>query len=408
MIGTRSIDRRYLYGLFFLWPFLGFMSAVANYNSKDAKRIVYLFVIYYGFSYVIGNQFMDSSTYIDRFLYNGTLPFSELFKLVGGLYSSEDTVDIVEPLISFIVSRFTNHHSFLFAAYAALFGYFYLKSINLLYEDYRLNSGWNAKIFLVFFVCILSVNTINGVRMWTAAWVFFYGAYHVVLYKDKRYIILSLAACLVHWSYITANAVLIGYMLAGNKNIIYIPLALASFVVPNILTPYLGSVSVSGSIQNRVNNYTNQEYIQGVSEHAQHEPWFITLGNEMIFYYLVVAITIIYLYNRKKSLPAEKNLFSFILLFISFVNFGGGIPSLGNRFKMIFLLFGTLYVFLFSLRMHDRKIHPLTITGLFPMALYVAVQFRIGSEVINSWLFLPGLGLAVFAPGISLAELLFY
>ena len=71
------------------------------------------------------------------------------FNIIGGLYGSQTTVDIVQPLISFIVSRFTSHHSLLFASFAALFGFFYLKSINLLYKRYY-ESRLNALIHLAF------------------------------------------------------------------------------------------------------------------------------------------------------------------------------------------------------------------------------------------------------------------
>ena len=41
------------------------------------------------------------------------------------------------------------------------------------------------------------------------------------------------------------------------------------------------------------------------------------------------------------------------------------------------------------------------------MLLYAAVEFRIGSDVVNSWIFLPLFGLPLFVPGIPLAEFLF-
>jgi hypothetical protein len=123
----------------------------------------------------------------------------------------------------------------------------------------------------------------------------------------------------------------------------------------------------------------------------------------------MIAMILVYLiHNRLMHENSEKNLFSFSLLFLSFVNFGKAIPSFGNRFQIIFILFATLYLFLYFLKLQGEKIHLLTILGLFPMVLYAAVEIRIGSEVINSWAFLPGFGTPLFVPGISLADFLFH
>jgi hypothetical protein len=105
---------------------------------------------------------------------------------------------------------------------------------------------------------------------------------------------------------------------------------------------------------------------------------------------------------------SEKNLFSFLLLFLSFVNFGMPIPSFGERFQVLFLLFATFYVFFYTQKIQGYRMNLLTIIGLFPMLLYAAVEFRIGSEVINSWIFLPGFGLYLFVDGVPLGGLLFH
>ena len=137
---------------------MAFVTALSNYKQKEAKKIVYLFLIYYGLTFVVAQTGMDSYQYVRRFQYNATLPFSDFFKIVGGLYSSDTSVDIIEPFISFVVSRFTSDYRFLFAAYAALFGFFYLKSINLLYNRYQENPGWNSSDIYDFFYCCNSNN----------------------------------------------------------------------------------------------------------------------------------------------------------------------------------------------------------------------------------------------------------
>jgi len=89
------------------------------------------------------------------------------------------------------------------------------------------------------------------------------------------------------------------------------------------------------------------------------------------------------------------------------VNFGKAIPSFGIRFQIVFFMFATLYVFMSVKKLPGNKIHGLTLLGLFPMILYAVVVFRQGSDSINAWIFMPGLGLPLFVPGLALSELLF-
>jgi hypothetical protein len=405
-----SDSRNYLL-LFLLWPFLAFLAALSNYNQKESRKVVYFFLIYYGLNYVINQEmYMDAAGYAMAFKANAALPFSDFFKIVGGIYATETSVDIVEPLISFIVSRFTGDHRFLFAAYAALFGFFYLLSINLFYNRYRENPGWSGLIHLAFFTVILPITSINGFRMWTAAWIFFYGAYHVILYRDPRYLLITFASSLVHWSFLSANIILVIYFFAGNRNLFYFPLVIVSFVLPQLIAPVFRVISMGlgGGLQNRFEMYSSEDYVISRQDALAEDDWFLRIGNDLILYYLILAIIVIQLrfgYLMKEK--AEKNLFSFLLLFLAFVNFGSGIPSFGGRFQIVFFLFATLYVFLFSVKLPGNKVNLLTVVGLFPMILYAAIVFRQGSDTISAWIFTPGLGFPWLVPGLSVSDFLF-
>jgi hypothetical protein len=395
--------------LFIIWPFMAFVTALVNYRQKEAKRITYLFLIYYGLTFVVAQTGMDSYEYVRRFQQNAALPFSDFFKIVGGLYSSDTSVDIMEPFISFVVSRFTDNYRFLFAAYAALFGFFYLKSINLLYNRYQENPGWNSLIFMVFFITVIPITSINAPRMWTAAWIFFFGAYYVILYRDAKYFLITFAACFMHWSYLLVNLVLVVYFFVGNRNYIYFPVVLLSFIFPNSLIPLFNwaSGNSGAALQLRYSGYSSEDYNVAVMQDLQQTRWFVNLSNDIIFYYLLLVLVIIYFSQRDlMNAKTEKNLFSFLLLFLIFVNFGAPFPDFA-RFKIIFLLFATLYVFFYLLKLPGEKVNLLSTVGIFPMALYAAVAFRVGSDVINSWVFMPGFGIPWFFPGISLASFLF-
>jgi len=400
---------RYYMVLFLLWPFLAFITALINYNQKESRKVVYFFLIYYGLSFVIGELGMDAEGYAAGLKYAARIPTSEFFSIFGGLYS-ESKLDVVEPFVTFIVSRFTTSHGVLFAVWAAIFGYFYLKSINLLHDDYQKNPGWNSQIFLIFFFMIIPITAVSGVRMTIAAWIFFYGAYHVILYRKAGYLLLALSASLMHWSFLTANAILLIYFFAGNRNFIYLPLVALSFIRPRLIAPLFQSLALmSGEgIQNRYEGYSSEGYIEGIEQAAEGASWFLNLSNNLAFYYVLVVLLLIQLINRKQMKDAaDMNLFSFLLIFLAFVNFGMVIPTFGGRFQLVFMLFATLYIFRYSLKMSNRGLDLITWAGLFPMALYSAVVFRVGLESINVWIFSPVFGVPLLAPALSIAEFLF-
>lgn len=245
--------------------------------------------------------------------------------------------------------------------------------------------------------------------MWIAAWIFFYGAYHVILNRDPRYLLLTFGACLMHWSYILVNIVLVIYFFIGNRNYIYFPIVLLSFIFPSGLVPFFNwaSGNSGAALQLRYSGYSSEDYNLAVMEDLQRTKWIVNFSNDIVFYYLVVVLFVIYFARRDlMNNKAEKNLFSFILIFLAFVNFGTPFPDFA-RFKIIFLLFATLYIFLYLVKLPGVKINLLTAVGILPMAIYSAIQFRVGSEVINSWIFMPGLGTPWLFPGITLADMLF-
>jgi len=403
-----SNSKHYLL-LFILWPFMAFITALSNYRQKEAKKVVYFFLIYYGLTFVNTNEFVDAFRYGLRLKANATLSFSEFFNVVGGLYS-DTTVDIIEPLVSFVVSRFTDNSSVYFAIWTAIFGFFYLKSIDLLYNRHQISPGWNTLIIMLFFIFILPITSISGVRMPTATWIFFYGACHVILYRDYRYLILTLSSALVHWSFITANVILIVYVIAGNRNFIYLPLAILSTIIPQLLAPAFRAISLrlGGVIQSRYEGYSSEGYIIGMQESHENASWFLQISDNLVYYYLIAAIAVIQLRNRVLSSDREeRNLFSFLLLFFAFVNFGKAIPTFGGRFQIVFYLFATLYLFLYALKIPGEKVNILTLIGIFPMFLFAAIKFRLGSESINAWIFTPLFGSPVVAPLLSISEMLF-
>jgi hypothetical protein len=408
---SKPTNGKYYLLLFIAWPFLAFLFALVHYSEKEAKRVVYFFLIYYGLTIVVPvGYYIDAVGYAMSLKYNSLLPFSEIFNIFTNMYSEGGSIDMIEPLLSFLVSRITTDHRVLFAVFAAIFGFFYIKTINLLHKQYRTNPNWNALIIMAFFSLIIPVTSISGFRMWTAAWIFTYSAYHVVLNRNPKYFLLTFSAVFVHWSFVTLNFILVLYYLLGNRDIIYIPLAIASFIVPYLIAPFMAIMAqqLGGAFQNRYDMYSDESYVLLRQGAAQQAAWFMRLGSNLVLYYLLFAMAIIKTkYGYLMQGRPEKNLFSFTLLLLTFVNIGKTLPSLGTRFQLVFFLFATMYVFLFFIKRPVRNIAFITWLGLFPMFLNSAIVFRQGTDTMNAWLFTPGLGIPLLVQGIPVVELLF-
>jgi hypothetical protein len=247
--------------------------------------------------------------------------------------------------------------------------------------------------------------------MWTAAWVFFYGAYHVILFRDSRFLLVAFSSSLVHFSFFSANIILVIYYFVGNRNLLYIPLAIISFVIPQVISPVFSffATNLGGVFENRYSIYTDEDNLASAQEALADVDWFLIIADKLVFFYLLFALIMIQIkYKSIIRIRDEQNLYSFLLLFLAFVNFGKSIPSFGGRFQLVFFLFATLYIYLIFIKLPNKQLNFITLVGLFPMALFSATSFRQGADSIDAFIFLPGLGLPFLLPGYSLAELFFY
>lgn len=396
--------------LFILWPFLAFVIALANYTQKEARMVVYFFLVYFGLTFVVDSELMDSFRYMETFKFFATLPFKDIFKAVSGYYSYDSSADFIEPLLSFMISRITTNQQVFFGVFAALFAYFYLRSFNLLYDQFKESPNWNAWVFMVFSIIVIPITSLSVLRMWIAAWIFFYGTYHVLLTHKLKYLLFALSACLMHWSFISLNLLLITYYFVGNRNKIYTPLAIISFFIPHLVYPlfeYTGSI-LGGGIESRVAGYSGEAHTLVFQDYLASTSWFLRLNNELIWYFFIFAVIVVRVFNRNSVRgKLEENWYSFLLLIFSLVNLGRSIPEFGLRMQTVFILFASVYLFLYFKNLSEKRIKLLTYIGLFPLLLYTFIQFRIGADSMSAWLFTPGMGLPLLDPGLSLAEILF-
>jgi len=135
-----------------VWPFGMMISAFRQWEKPWSKNVFWIFCVFFGYTFIVAKNdqsYKDSARIAQLLVYyaNADMSLGELFR---SFYSeSSNMVDIVQPLIIFLVSRFTNSSRVLFTILAVIFGYFYSRNIWYVLGQIKSN------ITIVLFVYIL-------------------------------------------------------------------------------------------------------------------------------------------------------------------------------------------------------------------------------------------------------------
>lgn len=375
--------------IFLLSPFFALVMALKNFRSSWAKNILWAFVVFYGYTFVINNEGMDSSRYRDRFLSLNTEEVT-ISNFTNYLYDEETQIlDIVQPVTSFIVSRFTDNYHILFAVFGLIFGYFYSRNIWYLLERTGFKLEKLNILVIITFAVVVGFWEINGFRFWTAAHVFFYGALPLIWEGKKKYVWIGLLSVFVHFSFIFPVAILLLYMLLGNNAKLFFWIFIASFFIVEIKLEAVGNILQSvlpDILQSKVGDFTNIEYAENVMNKRGERSLHANLYNQALKFAVVGILIMIYT-NLKKNLTKENvsiyNLFNFCLLFLAVANMASFIPAVGRFVRVGNLFAMALLFFYIQFVPHDGKIRR-TAFAWIPMLLFYSIMaFRVGTETIG-------------------------
>jgi len=396
MIKDDRYNKRNTIVIAMIWPIMGLIMALKHYNKFNTKNIILVFCVLYGFTFVI-NEKMDGDRYAERLKNDYGKPFSDsaFNEHITGLY--ETSLDFVQPLINFVISRVTDSHHVLFAVYALVFGYFWLKSIDFVNKRFQMDRNELTILYTIFFISLIPIFNINGFRMWTAAWIFIYGALHVVVNKDWRYLLISLAACTVHFSFLTANVILILWFFLGNHKWVYLSLALITFAISELDLSVVRSYAqmISPALESKANAYASDAYADNVAQLRGNDVWFMQLSPILTRYLLLFNLLFMIFVSTKKKLPkSELNLLSFTLLFLAYANIASLVPS-GGRFVTVYSVFAAiLSIILVSKYYYSRLDAPYRLISLGVVLLSVLITLRVAAPSINTILFAPSILIA--------------
>lgn len=370
--------------LFFIWPFGILLVAINNFSNKRYRIFIWMYMVFYGLMFVIKELGSDAYAHHENFQEVALKPFSELYNILHQFITmSGDDLDIYAPLVNFLVSRFSTDTAHLFAVHAAVYGFFYLKSITLIYDEFNGKINSNAWLFFIMFIGLFSIHQINAVRYYTALWVWVYGALLLLTTRKWPYIFICLSASLVHFGVTLATGVIFVFFLLGRRDYLYIPLLISSFILGQFyqLSVFVEFGSkVSDAAEQRAVGYTSDSYIEMRQEGLSETAWFIRWRSDSLHYFVLGALLFIYLRRKRFYWDVQqKYLLSFLMFFLSFVNFVLKVPSLGGRMRFIFWTMAAYFFYRFYQLNDIKKINLVKWAGFFPIMLWIAVEFRISA-----------------------------
>ncbi len=376
----------FAYVLFLIWPFFASLLSFKEYKKGWAKNMVWLFVIFYGFTFVILDEGMDSNVYRENFLIY-TLNDYSLSEFISTLYSESSKIDILQDLLSYLVSKVTDDYHILFALYGLVFGFFYSRNIwYLLSRALPYLKDINI-IIITCFVFVVGFWQINGFRFWTATHIFVFGMLPFLFENKKKYFLVSALSVFVHFSFVVPLAIVLAYYFIGNR--------LTIFFYFFVVTFFLNEIDISLIRDNlfylpdlfydRTYSYLNEDYKIIRVEQRSNYNWYALYYRKFFNWVLFILSTIIFYSGRKiiKQNYGLLQLFSFALLFFGVANILSSIPS-GGRFVSIAQLLLVASVFLYiQLETNLKAVRSAVLFSTPVILLFIAVSLRIAFETIS-------------------------
>lgn len=375
--------------LFFIWPLALLYASLKNFRDPLAKRGFILFCLYFGFVFVFSRdiQGADSARYAQNLadLHKLTPSFMTLW---NSFYTYETNyLDIYQPIITWVVSLFTDNARYLFAFFALVFGYFYANNLWIVFSSIKGKPSLTLFLFIFVFAFIIPIWTINGVRMWTAAQIFIYGVLLYFIKEEKNGLWWAISSIFVHFSFLLPIMILIIYR--------FLPKNITLYMVFFVSTLFISEIDLIG-VKNtlfflpeifhpRVETYTNIEYAERVQELSTDNNWYVQFSGTALKIAIISLMLGLILTGRRilKTNPIQYNYICFVLFFYGLVNLVALVPSVGrflavaNSLSLVFII---LYLSKYKI---SRVVSAIRVLVVPLLIFYCVFSIRVGFDFIG-------------------------
>ena len=372
----------FAYLLFLILPLLSVVVSVKRYRSLWAKNIIWLYATFFGFTFVIGNDKSDVNRYRDNFLaiISQDYSFGEYFR---HLLDSESSFDYMQPLITYVVSLFTNDFRVVLAVFGFIFGYFYSRNIWNVLSFTKGRLPFISILLIATFAIVYAVWDINVLRFTIAAHVFFFGVFNFFVKKNKWYLLIALSSMLMHYTMSLAFGVLLIYLLLGKWPRVYLGMLILSTVVSELdMSTIQSNLSfLPKNLQEESSDYINEDYKEFREERNSEKNFRGQFYQPALKYALIGLLAYVFIQRKEwlKQNPIWYGFYSFILLFFAIFNILSSIPVM-NRFVFLAAIFALALLAVFFARNVAANEKRIALIATPMLLFYFVVKFRIGME----------------------------
>ncbi|WP_169514978.1 EpsG family protein [Arenibacter latericius] len=335
-----QIDKGIKVILFLISPFIASLYSLGSIKTKSSYVIFFLFALFFGMSFTVPSGKTESNSYdgasyrekLDRYYYYGdNLYYTRLKEYIE---FKEGHKDIYFDTIAFITTKITDNYHVMFMIFAIIFAYFALKSLQFLTTEAKFVTSYTCLILATIFLDNQIFN-INGVRFWTATWVGVYSIFQIYRNNNKTYIFLAFCTPFIHGSFWIFIFVLIISFFNKSNNRTWIILFYTSFLISlvSIELVRFSTDFLPDFLKKMAETYTDEDYV--IELKGRSNAYFYI--SQLFSYATKIYINVmVFLFIKNKNLISNNEktakLFSFLLVWMTFVNFVAPIPSLGGRF----------------------------------------------------------------------------
>lgn len=341
------------YITFLFLPILSLLLAIKNYRFAWSKNVVWAFIAFYAYHFSAPNEGADILAYIHKFKSYMWVDIS-ISDFVASLYADgSTTLDVIEPLTSYLISCITTNHHFLLVVYGVMFGFFFSRNIWFFIDQTQGKLKFKACIILLLLLIQIGIWDINGFRFWCAAQIYIYAALYLIIFniRIKGYLFLLLA-CLMHLGLLVPVLILLLFRWGRFPLVVLLGFFLFTFFLAELdLAVVRQSINTYAPefVTGKLNSYTSEAYVEVVGERLENYSAFYKLSKTIRIGIILFFISILFL--NKKLFEKDKmyKLFAFYLLLGGVANILTQMPS-GSRYVIVsdYFLYGVFFYYIQS------------------------------------------------------------
>lgn len=374
---------RYL--AFLAFPFVTFVLSLKNAQNRVNANIIWLFVIFFTQTMSFVDAGMDNHAY-RSYLVN---VYESKNQVTNDSSLSFRSSDAYVNVLTSIIGSVTDSGRFLFLVYGIVFGFFYSRNFHIILNKLGEFSSWVILLYVVGLFLMVPFWDINGVRMYTAAHVFFYGVLNYSFERKISGILVAIGSILIHFSFVFPVIAFLAALLIGNKRIVYL---LIIIFILSLLFNNLLSLDKSGIVKSitemlnlsvNVDGYLSDVSIEQYGEKKKTYSIHIILFEK--FQMVSMGMMMLHMYLTKKlwlnQLKTVKVMLVTGLLIGIITSLLSGLPSI-NRFNAIsfFLLLGSYLSLYPSI---SKRFQFLTYLIIPFLLFWMIVKIRIGFDYLT-------------------------